>query len=109
MNPGSDLAAPVEDLTDVSRPDDGNHTTCPAIDREHTAHADPRAKTVKLADVIHNVTDISTHAPRFAPIYVKEKKSLLEVLKGGAAVMGSERVCGRSGRKKLPERESLRL
>ena len=87
MNPGSDLAAPVEDLTDVSRPDDGNHTTCPAIDREHTAHADPRAKTVKLADVIHNMRDISTHAPRFAPIYVKEKKSLLEVLKGGDSIL----------------------
>jgi len=80
---GSDIARLVADLTDVSRKSDGNRAHRKAIDREHTARADPRAKTVKLADVIHNLGDIVNLAPDFAPVYLEEKVLLLAVLTEG--------------------------
>ena len=50
---GPRVAALVGDLTDVSKPEDGNRATKGA-DRQHTAKASPDAKTVKLADLISN-------------------------------------------------------
>lgn len=80
---GADIAALVADLTDVSRPSDGNRRERLAIDREHTSAADPRAKTVKLADVIDNLSDIAEFDPGFAAKYLGEKEQLLTVLKDG--------------------------
>ena len=54
-----------------------------AIDREHNSKADPRAKTVKLADVIDNVGDIAVSDPDFARKYIPEKELLLQVLSDG--------------------------
>lgn len=82
---GAEIASLVADLTDVSKPEDGNRAQRKAIDRAHTANADPRAKTVKLADVIHNIGDIVRHDPRFAVKYLREKEQLLEVLSDGHA------------------------
>jgi hypothetical protein len=73
----------VAQLTDVSKPSDGNREIRKAIDRSHTAHASPRAKTVKLADLIDNCRDICGHDPRFARIYLAEAAALLEVLDEG--------------------------
>ncbi|HEB95533.1 MAG TPA: bifunctional (p)ppGpp synthetase/guanosine-3',5'-bis(diphosphate) 3'-pyrophosphohydrolase [Sedimenticola thiotaurini] len=84
---GPAVAALVEQLTDVSRPGDGNRAARKAIDREHLAAASPRAKTVKLADLIDNCTDITRHDPRFARVYLKEMASLLEVLTEGDPVL----------------------
>ena len=56
-----------------------------AINQEHSAQADPRAMTIKLADVIDNVRSISEQDPRFGRIYVAEKEALLEVLEQGDA------------------------
>ena len=75
----------VEELTDVSRPGDGNRTVRKAIDRRHLAQASVRAKTVKLADLIDNCKDITRHDPRFARIYLSEMYSLLDVLQEGDA------------------------
>ena len=49
---GTPVAELVEELTDVSRPGDGNRVVRKQIDRRHTAQASGRAKTVKLADLI---------------------------------------------------------
>ena len=68
----------VGDLTDVSRPEDGNRATRKAIDRAHTARAAPRAKLVKLADLIENSRSIFEHDPGFAPTYAIEKQALLD-------------------------------
>jgi (p)ppGpp synthase/HD superfamily hydrolase len=84
---GADIAGLVADLTDVSNKSDGNRARRKAIDRDHTALADPRAKTVKLADVIHNLGDIVSLAPDFAPVYLEEKEHLLEVLTEGHPVL----------------------
>ena len=70
----------VDDLTDVSRPEHGNRAVRKAIDRMHTARAAPRAKLVKLADLIDNSRNIFEYDPEFAPVYADEKAMLLQVL-----------------------------
>ena len=84
-NFGMDVAVLVKPLTNVSKPSDGNRETRKALDRAHTASASPQAKTVKLADVIHNAECITVYDPKFAKVYMKEKEMLLEVLKDGDA------------------------
>lgn len=80
---GADVAELVEMLTDVSRPEDGNRATRKALDLAHTAKASPRAKTVKLADMISNAKDIGQHDPHFSRVYFVEKERLLAVLQEG--------------------------
>ncbi len=80
---GTEVMRLVMDLTDVSKPGDGNRAARKAIDRRHTAAACPRAKTVKLADLIDNCQDICRHDSRFGPVYLDEMAALLEVLKEG--------------------------
>jgi len=75
----------VADLTDVSKPGDGNRAVRKAIDRQHLARASARAKTVKLADLIDNCTDICRHDASFARVYLSEAAALLEVLDDGDA------------------------
>jgi len=62
----------VSDLTDVSRPEDGNRAARKEIDRQHTAAASPAAKTVKCVDIFHNTNDIVIHDPDFAVVYLHE-------------------------------------
>ena len=80
---GADIARLVNDLTNVSRKSDGNREYRESIDRKHTAKADPRAKTIKLADLIDNLTGIVSHDPGFARIFLAEKERLLTVLNEG--------------------------
>ena len=80
---GGYIAAWVSDLTDVSKPEDGNRASRKAIDLQHTARALPPAKTIKLADLIDNSKSILERDPNFAVYYMKEKRALLEVLKEG--------------------------
>ena len=84
---GVRIAQMVEDLTDVSKPTDGNRAKRRAIDREHTAKASPEAKTIKLADLIDNTKSICSFDPEFAKVYMPEKKALLEVLQDGGDPM----------------------
>ena len=83
---GPRVAALVSDLTDVSKPEDGNR----ALDRQHTAKASPDAKTVKLADLISNGKSIIKDDPNFAKVFMKEKAALLEVLTEGDAILFKE-------------------
>jgi len=80
---GRGVAQLVSDLTDVSRPGDGNRASRKAIDRAHTAQASVRAKTIKLADLTDNCRDICRHDARFARVFVVEMAALLEVLEEG--------------------------
>ena len=75
----------VLELTDISKPEDGNRAARKKLDREHLAKASERAKTIKLADLISNSKSISEHDPRFAEVYMHEKKMLLPHLKEGDA------------------------
>lgn len=80
---GIRIADLVQDLTDVSKPSDGNRAVRKAMDRAHLAGVSDRAKTIKLADLINNTVSIVEHGKGFALIYMKEKARLLEVLDGG--------------------------
>jgi hypothetical protein len=95
---GVEVAELVEELTDVSRPGDGNRATRKAIDQRHLAQASARAKTVKLADLIDNCKDITRHDPGFAQVYLAEMNDLLDVLQDGDAQLykHAERVHARS-------------
>lgn len=80
---GVTIALWVENLTDISRPIDGNRAERKMIDLNHTAKAFQPAKTIKLADLIHNTSSIVEYDPEFAKIYMKEKRELLCVLGEG--------------------------
>ena len=80
---GADVRRLVEELTDISRPGDGNRAARKAMDRAHTAQASPRAQTIKLADLIDNCLDITRHDPRFAKTFLAEAADLLGVLAQG--------------------------
>jgi len=80
---GDRVGALVADLTDVSKPDDGNRAERKRIDREHTANASADAKTIKLADLIHNAESIVVCDKHFARVFMREKEALLSVLKDG--------------------------
>ncbi|MGB5224161.1 MAG: HD domain-containing protein [Arenicellales bacterium] len=80
---GKDVAELVENLTDISKPGDGNRQVRKLIDRQHIAVASQRAKTIKLADLIDNANDISSNDAKFAELYLQEMNALLEVLDEG--------------------------
>ncbi|UXZ68665.1 HD domain-containing protein [Burkholderia contaminans] len=84
---GDAVARFVEELTDVSKPEDGNREARKAIDRAHTAKASATAKTIKLADLIDNSRNIVAHDPDFARVYMPEKRLLLGVLYEGSPVL----------------------
>ena len=74
------IAQLVRELTDVSKPSDGNRSARKAIDRDHLGRASARGQTIKLADLIDNCRDITRHDTQFARIYLNEMEALLEVL-----------------------------
>lgn len=84
---GQEVYTLVEMLTDISKPEDGNRRTRKEMDRQHLAKASPEAKTVKLADLIHNSKSIIEKDPGFAKVYVREMRDLLEVLKEGDSTL----------------------
>lgn len=84
---GDDVASLVDDLTDVSRPEDGNRKLRKGLDRDHSAQSSARAQTVKLADLISNSSDILVNDPNFAKVYIAEKKLLMKVLTKGDPIL----------------------
>ncbi len=80
---GPEVAQLVWQLTDISKPGDGNRALRKAMDRDHLARASDRAQTIKLADLIDNARDICRHDPRFARTYLQEMAALLDVLDRG--------------------------
>jgi hypothetical protein len=80
---GPGVRALVAEVTDVSRPGDGNRAARRAIDCEHLALASPRAQTIKLADLIDNCRDICSNDEGFGRVFVTEMAALLDVLGRG--------------------------
>lgn len=80
---GARVAALVAEVTDVSRPQDGNRKVRKALDKEHLAAASPAAQSIKLADLIDNTSTIIYYDPVFAEVYMQEKRDLLKVLTRG--------------------------
>jgi len=81
------IANMVDFLTDISKKEDGNRIIRKAIDRNHIRNANADTKTIKLADIISNTTDIRKNDPDFAKIYIKEMRLLLEVLQEGNPIL----------------------
>ncbi len=84
---GDDVALLVDEVTDRSRPEDGNRKSRKNIDREHNGRASAEGKTIKLADMISNGKDISAHDPHFAVTYMREMELLLPLLKEGDSTL----------------------
>ena len=82
---GDQVALLVRELTDVSRPQDGNRAIRKAMDREHLAKASIEARTIKLADLLDNAKSIVEHGGGFARVFMNEMRALLKVLHGGEA------------------------
>ena len=80
---GRPIAILVRELSDVSKPEDGNRATRKKIDRDYLAGVSANAQTIKLADLIHNTESICKYDPGFAQVYMKEKEELLQVLTRG--------------------------
>jgi tRNA nucleotidyltransferase (CCA-adding enzyme) len=80
---GPKIAKLVIELTDVSKPEDGNRKTRKAIDRDKLAGVSAEAQTVKYADLISNGKDIAQNDPKFAKVYHAEKADLLRVMTKG--------------------------
>lgn len=75
---GSVVASLVKDLTDVSKPSDGNREARKTIDRLHTADASADAQFIKCADIIDNAYDIADNDPSFWRVYKREMSLLLD-------------------------------
>ena len=80
---GCTIAKLVMEVSDVSKPLDGNRATRKAIDRQHLSNASPAGKTIKLADIIDNSKSILEYDPKFAKVYMAEIAKLLPVLSEG--------------------------
>lgn len=84
---GDEVARLVDEVTDQSRPEDGNRQTRKTIDREHNGRASPEGKTIKLADLISNTKSIATRDPHFAVTYLREKRLLMPLLTEGNQIL----------------------
>ncbi len=80
---GERITGFVMDVTDVSKPSDGNRKVRKEIDRQHLEKAAPESKTIKLADIFDNARSIIKYDPGFARVWMQEKKELLPDLKDG--------------------------
>ncbi len=84
---GSVVAKMVQELTNISRLEDGNRARRKEIDRVHLSKASSESKTIKLADMINNIESIVDNDAEFAETYIPENRLLLEVLKEGSPVL----------------------
>lgn len=73
----------VLEVTDISKPEDGNRLTRKKIDTAHLANASAEGQTIKLADLIDNIIDISKHDRNFARVFRKEAMLNLHHLRLG--------------------------
>ena len=80
---GEEVAGLVVEVTDVSKPEDGNRAARKALDLMHLTNASFDGQTIKFADLISNTKNIAKHDPDFARIYLPEKEAILTTLDSG--------------------------
>lgn len=73
----------VVELTDVSRPEDGNRRVRKALDRDHLAQASAAGQTIKLADLLDNAVSILAHDRAFSTTFLREMAELVQVMPHG--------------------------
>jgi len=74
---GPDVQAGVLALSDLEC---GNRAERKAASRQRLARAPWWVQTIKCADLISNTSSIVKHDPKFAAVYLEEKRLLLDVL-----------------------------
>lgn len=77
---GRDIADSVGRLSDL---EEGNRTQRKHLSRLRLAGAPSWVQTIKLADLISNTSSIVQFDPKFAEVYLAEKRALLEVMNQG--------------------------
>lgn len=82
---GVEVADLVMEVTDPSKPEDGNRAARKAIDLVHIAKGSARSHNIKLADILSNIKSIAEYDHDFALVYIAEKEAQLEVLVRGDA------------------------
>jgi (p)ppGpp synthase/HD superfamily hydrolase len=74
---GFSVALGVSGLSDVEV---GNRAARKAASRDRLADCAGWIQTIKVADLISNTSSIVMHDPKFAEVYLEEKRLLLDVL-----------------------------
>lgn len=74
---GESVAQGVRYLSDM---EGGNRAERKALSRHRLSQAPGWVQTVKCADLISNTSSIVQHDPKFAVVYLEEKRLLLDVL-----------------------------
>jgi len=74
---GNMVAIGVSGLSDLET---GNRAERKAASRERLAACSSWIQTIKCADLISNTSSIVEHDPKFAVVYLEEKRMLLDVL-----------------------------
>lgn len=78
---GKNVIDLVLEVTDISKPSDGNRATRKAIDNEHLKKASPEGKLIKIADLVDNLLDIKKHDKHFYRVFKNEALVSLDILK----------------------------
>jgi len=84
---GSQVADLVAEVTNVSRPTDGNRSTRKSIDRQHAAQASADGQSIKLSNIISNCRNLVEIDRAFARIYLVEKHEQIKLLTRGHPVL----------------------
>ncbi|ABY63150.1 phosphohydrolase [Pseudomonas phage 201phi2-1] len=101
---GRKVAMYVEQLTEVSKPGDGNREARKALDLKHLELASHTAMCIKCADLISNSRSIVERDLNFARTYLVEKLRMLkamEYLIGGCAIWSAALEVCYNGIKKI--------
>ncbi|MDM1712450.1 MULTISPECIES: HD domain-containing protein [Pseudomonas] len=86
---GTEVLRLVLEVTNPSRPSDGSRSVRKAIDRAHLAKASPAGQTLRLADAIHNFSNLEQRNPAFALTYAREKVLILPLTLQGSSELHS--------------------
>lgn len=84
---GPDVLQLVQEVTNPSRKSDGSRAVRKAIDRQHLSKASPDGQSLRLADAIHNFSDLQQRSPDFAFTYAGEKQLILPLTSQGDQVL----------------------
>jgi (p)ppGpp synthase/HD superfamily hydrolase len=82
-----EIVSLVVELTNTTKDMKASRKVRKKLDMERLSGVSKDAKTVKLADVIHNSGSIMKHDPEFAKVWMVEAKALVEALKGGDEIL----------------------
>jgi len=84
---GNHLYRLVNEVTEPSRVHKGdplwNRAARKSLDAQHYGNSSPAGATIKLADIIDNLSEIEKLQPRFLPVYMREMLALVPLLAHG--------------------------